>query len=121
VRRIGFSDLFDGIGGLECRFSPRAEALSGEIVEIDGYLAPVHGEHRRFLLVAHAGECPDCSPTPAPAIFLPDFAGETGAALLTLRGTVSYGFAIDETGTASFLRLTGVERVLGEAVSSLRF
>ena len=121
MQRIGFADLFDHIGTMECRFSPRAEALAGRTVEIEGYLAPVHGEHRRFLLVANPGECPDCSPTPAPAVFLPDFEGETVAEPLILRGTVSYGFAVDETGTGSFLRLTGVERAPRAALSSVRF
>lgn len=121
MKRIGFADLFDAIGSMECRFSPRAEALQGQTVEIEGYLAPVHGEHQRFLLVANAGECPDCSPTPAPAIFLPDFSGDGQSERLALRGTVSYGFAVDETGTASFLRLIGAERVIAAADTAIRF
>jgi len=121
MRRIGFHDLFDHIGTMACDFSRGAEALSGQAVEIEGYLAPVHGEHRRFLLVAHPGDCPDCAPTPTPAVFLPDFRGEAGSDRLALRGTIQYGFAVDETGTASFLRLTGVERVLGAAETAIRF
>ncbi len=124
LRAIGFADLFDNIGTLECRFSPRAETMSGETVEIEGFLAPVHGEHRRFLLVANPGECPDCAPTPTPAIFLPDVAGEPGSERVAVRGTISYGFEVDSDGTASFLRLTGAAFIAAQAadpLSSIRF
>ncbi len=121
MRRISFHDLFNHIGTMACDFGRGAETLSGQTVEIEGYLAPVHGEHRRFLLVPHPGDCPDCAPTPTPALFLPDFTGEAGEGRLALRGTVQYGFAVDETGTASFLRLTGATRVLGAAEASVRF
>ncbi len=124
MRHIGFADLFQDIGTPECRYSKQAEVLSGEPVEIEGFLAPVHGEHRRFLLVANPGECPDCAPTPTPALFLPDVTGEPTTERVAVRGTIRYGFEVDGDGTASFLRLTGAEFTVVRAadpLSSIRF
>jgi hypothetical protein len=40
-----------------------------------------------------------------PAIALPDVRIGSAGGAVTLRGTLSYGMALDATGTASFLRL----------------
>ena len=56
-------------------------------------------------LVNQQGDCPDCSPSPVAAVILPGFhppKRATGA--VTLRGRLSYGFAI-RNGIASYLRL----------------
>jgi hypothetical protein len=106
MKRVRFADLFQGLGdAAELGFDPRAAALSGQDVEIRGYLTPLH-EGERYALVNATGECPDCGP--AAAIHLPDFHPATkpaGAIAVRLRGRLEYGFAIAADGYASFLRL----------------
>jgi hypothetical protein len=112
VRRIGFDDLFDDIGTVRCGFSPRAGDLSGQAVEIDGFLIRPHGPHTQHLLVANPGACPDCSAAPEPTIVLCDVAADPAAIIgadgrVRAVGTLEYGFEISPTGDASFLRLRG--------------
>lgn len=114
MKRVRFTDLFDGLDGDEPGFSPRAQAWSGEEVEIRGYLTPLH-EGDRYALVNAVGGCPDCGPVAA--IHLPDFrAGDAradGAVAVKLRGRLDYGFAIATDGYASFLRLEGARLAVG--------
>jgi hypothetical protein len=112
-RRIGFADLFDGIGTMTCTFSPRAGALAGQTVEIEGYLVRPHGSHERPVLTASAGICPDCAMTPEPTILLCDVAAGAPATLggdgrVRAVGRLEYGFEIAPSGDASFLRLRQV-------------
>src|SRR5262245_19549536 len=98
-RRIGFCDLFDGIGTMACTFSPRAGALAGQTVEIEGFLVRPHGEHEKHLLTASAGVCPDCTMMPEPTILLCDVAAVSRAPLggdgrVHAVGTLEYGFEI---------------------------
>ena len=103
--RLKFNDLFEGLG-----YSARCAELSGSEVEIAGFVVESH-DGRARLLVAQPGGCPDCSPEPVAAITLPNFKGARGA--VTVRGTLSYGFAIDGEGTASFLRLENARIATG--------
>ena len=93
--RLKLSDLFEGLS-----YSARCGELSGTTVEITGYVVDTH-DGRAQMLVAEPGGCPHCSPVPA--VSLPGFKLSTGA--VTLRGVLSYGFFMDPTGNASFLRL----------------
>jgi hypothetical protein len=95
--QLKWSDLFEGL-----RYSARCQELSGAPVEIDGYLSSTH-DGRALFLVAEPGGCPHCSPVPA--ISLPDFRIENKGEAVNLRGTLSYGFKVDEEGSGSFLRL----------------
>jgi hypothetical protein len=95
--RLKFSDLFEGLG-----YSERCQALAGSEVEIAGYVADSHDGSTQ-LLVAEPGGCPHCSPVPA--ISLPDFRIEKRGEAVRLRGTLSYGFKVNEEGAGSFLRL----------------
>ena len=106
VRRIGFDALFDHLGTDALRFSERAAALSGAQVELRGYLSPVHDGSRRMLLVDAPGACPDCSPAPVAAVYLPGFSAKAdGTIAIRLSGRIDYGFEIAADGNASFLRL----------------
>ena len=93
--RLKLSDLFDGLS-----YSARCGELSGTTVEITGYVVDTH-DGLAQMLVAEPGGCPHCSPVPA--VSLPGLRLSTGA--VTLRGVLSYGFFMDPTGNASFLRL----------------
>jgi hypothetical protein len=97
--RLKFSELFEGLG-----YSARCAALSGAEVEIAGWIAQSH-DGRVRMLVAEPGGCPDCSPEPVATITLPGFKMDSQGKPVTLRGTLSYGFETDASGTASFLRL----------------
>jgi hypothetical protein len=105
--RLKLSDLFEGLG-----YSARCAALSGAEVEIAGWIADSH-DGRLQLLVAEPGGCPHCSPEPVPAITLPGFRMNTGDKPVNLRGTLSYGFALDASGNASFLRLENARVATG--------
>ena len=105
-----FGELFEARGSLEMRYSPRAAALSGQPVEMEGFLVRLHGEAARFLLVDAPGQCPDCSAAPVPAIFLPELraapAGlSPGGGSVRVRGTLRFGFEVGPDGHASFLRI----------------
>ena len=93
--RLKLSDLFEGLS-----YSARCGELSGSTVEITGYVVDTHDGSAQ-MLVAEPGGCPHCSPVPA--VSLPGSKLCTGA--VTLRGVLSYGFFMDSTGNASFLRL----------------
>ena len=97
--RLSFSDLFDENG-----YRGGCGQWSGQEVEISGYLNATHDGAAR-MLVSVPGACPDCSPVPVAAIDLPGFEGEASEARVTMRGMLSYGFAVDEKGNASFLRI----------------
>lgn len=105
---ITFRDLFDHIGDKRMKFSKRAEALSGEEVEMRGYLAAMHSDPRQIVLAGEAGICPDCADAPVPCVHLPGFAPGValfGAQAVRLKGRLAFGFAIVAEGYASFLRL----------------
>ena len=103
--RLKFSDLFDGAGTQELRYSERCKALSGQEVELSGYLSQDHPESGRVMLVEAPGVCPDCSPAPVACLALPGFSVRSTAGAVRLRGRLSYGYASDSQGNASFLRL----------------
>jgi hypothetical protein len=103
--QLKFSDLFEGIGTEALKYASRCEALSGEEVEIRGWLSQAHDGSGTLMLVSRQGDCPDCSPAPVAAMILPGFKlpkHATGA--VTLRGRLAYGFTIQK-GIASYLRL----------------
>jgi hypothetical protein len=102
---LKFSDLFEGLDSNGLKYSPRCDCLSGEEVEIRGWLSQAHDGSRTVMLVNRQGDCPDCSPTPVAAVILPGFRPPKHASgAVTLRGRLSYGFAI-QNGIASYLRL----------------
>jgi len=102
---LKFTDLFDGLGTDGLKFAPRCEALSGEEVEIRGWLSEAHDGSHTLMLVYRQGDCPDCSPAPVAAVILPGFKPPKHASgAVTLRGRLSYGLAV-RNGIASYLRL----------------
>jgi hypothetical protein len=104
--RLKFSDLFEGIGSAElCYCQDICTALSGQEVELAGWLSLAHPGTGRVMLVSEPGVCPDCSPLPVPCLDLPGFVPPRGPSAVRLRGRLSYGFQCDADGTASFLRL----------------
>lgn len=105
--RLKFSDLFQGLS-----YTARCAELSGAEVEIAGWVAEAH-DGSGTLLVAEQGGCPDCSPEPVAAINLPGFKMDTQGQPVKLRGTLSYGLAIDATGTGSMLRLENARIATG--------
>lgn len=114
--QLKFSDLFEGLGSTELRYGARCEALSGRQVEMRGYLSAVHDGSHDVLLVNEPGACPDCTPLPVAALLLPGFFVSPEMKTETpvkLRGTLSFGFATDREGKASFLRLEGARIATG--------
>jgi hypothetical protein len=108
MQNITFRDLFDYIGTPRMTFSKRADALSGEQVELRGYLVAMHSDPRQITLAGTAGVCPDCADAPVPYVHLPGFspgAGLFSPQAVRLKGTLSYGFAVAPEGYATFLRL----------------
>ena len=102
---LKFSDLFEGLGTGGLKYSPRCDSLSGEEVEIRGWLSQAHDGSGTAMLVSRQGDCPDCSPAPVAALILPGFKlPKHAAGAVTLRGRLAYGFAIQK-GIASYLRL----------------
>ena len=102
---LKFCDLFEGLGTGDLRFAGKCIDYSGKEVEIRGWLSQAHDGSRTVMLVSRQGECPDCSPAPVAAVILPGFRSpKHGAGAVTLRGRLSYGFAI-HNGIASYLRL----------------
>ncbi|MGH8701370.1 MAG: hypothetical protein ACREVR_09420, partial [Burkholderiales bacterium] len=91
--RLKFSELFDGRGTHELRYSERCKALSGSVVELSGYLSQDHPASGRVMLVDEPGVCPDCSPAPVACLELPGFAASGTGSAVRLRGRLSYGYA----------------------------
>ena len=116
MQSISFRDLFDHIGTPRMTFSKRAETLSGQEVELRGYLAAMHADPRQITLAGTAGVCPDCADNPVAYLHLPGFS--PGAALFStqavrLKGRLSYGFAVAPEGYATFLRLENASVATG--------
>jgi hypothetical protein len=107
--QLKFSELFESSTDGP-RYAPACEKLHGKEVELRGWLSPAHDDSGDILLVERPGECPDCSPVAA--IALPGFTKGEGA--VTLRGRLSYGFAMDARGKASFLRLEEAKVAVGK-------
>ncbi len=108
MQSVSFRDLFDHLGSEGMTFSRRAEALSGEEVEIRGYLVAMHSDPRQVVLSGEAGVCPDCAERPVPYVHLPGYdpgAGLFAPQAVRLMGRLSYGFAVAAEGYATFLRL----------------
>lgn len=116
MQTISFRDLFDHIGTPRMTFSKRAEYLSGEEVELRGYLVAMHADSRQITLAGEAGVCPDCADKPVAYVHLPGFdpgAGLFAAQAVRLSGVLSYGFAVAPEGYATFLRLENASVVTG--------
>ena len=116
MQTIFFRDLFDHIGTQRMTFSKRAEALSGEEVELRGYLAAMHSDERQITLAGEPGVCPDCADKPVAYVHLPGFS--PGGDLfrpqaVRLKGRLSYGFAVVAEGYSTFLRLENASVATG--------
>jgi len=108
MQSVSFRDLFDHIGTQRMTFSKRAEALSGQEVELRGYLVAMHADPRQVTLAGEAGVCPDCAERPVAYVHLPGFSPGSGLfspQAVRLQGRLSYGFAVAAEGYATFLRL----------------
>ena len=116
MMNISFRDLFDHIGTQRMTFSMRAESLSGQEVELRGYLVAMHADPRQITLAGSPGICPDCADLPVAFVHLPDFAPGAGlfsAQAVRLKGRLSYGFKVAPEGYASFLRLENASVATG--------
>ena len=113
TQRIEFDDLFDRLGTADLGYSKLAESLSGREVEVTGFLVTTHDVAASVVLTDTRGACPDCAPAPVPVVHLPGFPPRGGASAVRLRGRLSYGFAIDADGYASFLRLEDARLAIG--------
>lgn len=116
MQNIAFRDLFEHIGTQRMTFSKRAEDLSGQEVELRGYLVAMHADARQITLAGEAGICPDCADKPVAYVHLPGFS--PGGDLFSpqavrLKGRLSYGFAVVPEGYASFLRLENASVATG--------
>src|SRR5262245_40607227 len=102
---LKFSDLFEGLDSQVLKYSPRCDSLTGDEDEIRGWLSQAHDGSRTVMLLHRQGDCSDCSASPVAAVILPGFRPPKNASgAVTLRGRLSYGFAI-QNGIASYLRL----------------
>lgn len=113
VDRVSMDDLFDQLGSEGVNYSARCCALSGGWLQFDTLVARTH-DGAQWVAVDQPGACPDCAAVPVAAVQLPGFVPPEGldpALPLRLRGRLSYGFAIDEGGNASFLRLEDAQVV----------
>ena len=116
MQSISFRDLFDHIGTGRMTFSKRAEDLSGQEVELRGYLVAMHADPKQITLAGEGGICPDCADKPVAYVHLPGFS--PGGDLFSpqavrLKGRLSYGFAVAPEGYASFLRLENASVATG--------
>jgi len=116
MHNISFRDLFDHIGTGRMTFSKRAEDLSGQEVELRGYLVAMHADPKQITLAGEAGLCPDCADKPVAYVHLPGFS--PGGDLFSpqavrLKGRLSFGFAVAPEGYASFLRLEHASVAIG--------
>ncbi len=55
MQNISFRDLFDHIGTGRMTFSKRAEDLSGQEVELRGYLVAMHADPQQITLGGRGG------------------------------------------------------------------
>lgn len=116
MHNLTFRDLFDHIGSQRITFSKRAEALSGQEVELRGYLVAMHSDERQITLASEAGVCPDCAEKPVAYVHLPGFSPGTGLfspQAVRLKGRLSYGYAVAPEGYATFLRLENASVATG--------
>jgi hypothetical protein len=116
MQTISFRDLFDHIGTARMTFSKRAEVLSGQEVELRGYLVAMHSDERQITLAGEAGVCPDCAEKPVAYVHLPGFspgAGLFSPQAVRFKGRLSYGFAVAAEGYATFLRLENASVATG--------
>lgn len=116
MQTVSFRDLFDHIGTAQMTFSKRAEALSGAAVEMRGYLVAMHSDPRQITLAGSPGVCPDCAERPVAYVHLPGFnpgAGLFSPQAVRLKGRLSYGFAVEPEGYATFLRLEQASVAIG--------
>ena len=116
MQNISLRDLFDHIGTQRMTFSKYAEDLSGQEVELRGYLVAMHADPKQITLAGEAGICPDCADKPVAYVHLPGFS--PGGDLFSpqavrLKGRLSYGFAVAPEGYASFLRLENASVATG--------
>ena len=116
MQNISLRDLFDHIGTQRMTFSKRAEDLSGQEVELRGYLVAMHADPKQITLAGEAGICPDCADKPVAYVHLPGFS--PGGDLFSpqavrLKGRLSFGFAVAPEGYASFLRLENASVATG--------
>ena len=116
MQNISLRELFDHIGTQRMTFSKRAEDLSGQEVELRGYLVAMHADPGQITLAGEAGICPDCADKPVAYVHLPGFS--PGGDLFSpqavrLKGRLSYGFAVAPEGYASFLRLENASVATG--------
>ena len=131
---ITFDDLYVRRGTLDMSFHPGLKALDGRRVVLRGVIAPTHDHHDlRFdagshgdreegattellVIMDEAGQCPDCAPVPIATVQvsglrkLPDSC-VPGQTMLTVTGTLEFGYAVDASGHASFVRVTGANLV----------
>lgn len=114
---LTMDDLFDHRGSDRLAYSARCGHLSGGWLQFETLVARNH-DGSRWIAVDQPGACPDCSAVPVAALQLPGFeppAGLDPDRPLRLRGRLSYGFAVDADGHASFLRLEDAELVPANA------
>jgi hypothetical protein len=113
---LTMDDLFDHRGSERLAYSARCGHLSGNWLQFETLVARNHDDSR-WMAVDQPGACPDCSAVPVAALQLPGFelpADHDPERPVRLRGRLSYGFAIDAGGNASFLRLEDAAVVPGE-------
>jgi hypothetical protein len=130
---ITFDDLYIQRGTLEMAFHPDLPALDGSAVVISGVMAPCHdhfdshhaerNEHGPLILMDDSGHCPDCAPVPVATVEIvgldaPPPECIPGQTVLTVRGRLEYGFAVDSAGNASFVRVTGANIVRHDGVTA---
>jgi hypothetical protein len=90
--------------------------LSGQEVELRGYLVAMHSDERQITLAGEAGVCPDCAEKPVAYVHLPGFSPGDGLfspQAVRLKGRLSYGFAVAAEGYATFLRLENARVATG--------
>ena len=131
-RAITFDDLYVGRGTLDMAFHPQLDALDGSPVVVSGVVAPSHDhddhqgqhDHRQgersmpasLILMDDSGQCPDCAPVPVATIEVEGLANlpagcVPGRTVLTVAGRLEYGYAVDSTGHASFVRVVGASLI----------
>lgn len=116
MQTVDFRELFDYIGTARMTFSKGAEVLSGQELELQGYLVAMHSDPRQIVLAGQAGVCPDCADNPVAYVHLLGFnagAGLFSPQAVRLKGRLSYGYAVAPEGYATFLRLENASVATG--------